>query len=69
MSAHAYSRLRRAIGAGAFSAALVLIAWLPLGIYRVVPFVLGLPGESPLRLHTGAAVACLMVAAWAYWEA
>ena len=52
----------------AFTAALIFIAWLPLGILEIVPFVLQLPGESRLRLHAAAAVLCLLVAAWGFWQ-
>lgn len=48
--------------------ATLFIAWLPLGMLGFVPFVLQIPGESLLRTHAGAAVACLMVTAWAWWE-
>jgi hypothetical protein len=48
--------------------AIGLIAWLPAGLLQLVPFVLSLPGESGLRVHAAAAVACLLVAAWAYWN-
>ena len=44
------------------------LAWVPLGILRVVPFVLALPGEPPMRVHASAAVGCLLIAAWAFWE-
>ena len=63
-----FLKSRRTIGGCAFALALVFIGWLPLGIYEIVPFVLELSGESSLRLHTAAAVACLMVAAWGFWE-
>ena len=59
---------RITIGRCAFALALVCIAWLPLGILEVVPFVLKWPGESSLRLHAGAAVGSLLVAAWGFWE-
>lgn len=61
-------KLQRTIGVCAFALSLVFIAWLPLGIYNMVPFVIELPGESSLRLHAAAAIACLMVAAWGFWE-
>jgi hypothetical protein len=48
--------------------ATLFIAWLPLGMLEFVPFVLQIPGESLLRTHAGAAVASLMVTAWAWWE-
>lgn len=60
-------RLRRTIAIGSLVLALILAAWLPLGIFGIVPFVLELPGESMLRTHAGAAVACLIVAAWGFW--
>lgn len=56
------------VGRCAFALALVFIVWLPLGIFNFLPFVLDLPGESSLRLHAAAAVTCLMVAAWGFWE-
>ena len=59
---------RRTLGRGCFLAALIFIAWLPLGILKIAPFVLELPGESRLRLHAAAAVLCLLVAAWGFWE-
>lgn len=59
---------RRNLGRSAFLAALVFIAWLPLGILKIAPFVLELPGESRLRLHAAAAILCLLVAAWGFWE-
>ena len=63
------SRTRRLTFARfALSIALMFVVWLPLGILDVVPFVLSLPGESSLRVHTAAAVLCLMIAAWAFWE-
>jgi hypothetical protein len=59
---------RRTIGRVALLLAIGFIAWLPAGMLQVVPFVLSLPGESSLRVHAAAAVACLLVAAWAYWN-
>ena len=59
---------RRIFGRGSFLAALIFIAWLPLGILKIAPFVLELPGESRLRLHAAAAILCLLVAAWGFWE-
>jgi len=47
---------------------LVFVVWLPAGIFDIVPFVLGFPGESSIRVHAAAAVACLMVAAWGFWN-
>ncbi len=61
-------KLRQAIGAGALTLAAALIAWLSLGMLAVAPLVLQLPGESLLRTHAAAAVASLLVAAWAYWD-
>ncbi len=63
------ARFRRSTGFICGALAFVLIAWLPLGILGIVPFALQIPGESLVRTHAGAAVACLMVTAWAYWEA
>ena len=62
------ARLRRGIGIAGGVMAALFVAWLPLGVLGVIPFVLQIPGESYLRTHAGAAVACLMVTAWAYWE-
>lgn len=62
------SRLRRTAGVVSGALSIGFMVWLPLGILEVVPFVLVLPGESALRSHAGAAVAFLMVTAWAYWE-
>ncbi len=59
---------RRTIGRVAIVFATVFIVWLPAGMLDIVPFVLSLPGESRLRSHAGAAVVCLLVAAWAYWN-
>lgn len=63
-----YTRFRRKIGMMCFVLALVFIAWLPLGVLEFVPFLLQLPGESGVRSHAGAAVACLLGAAWGFWE-
>jgi hypothetical protein len=52
----------------AFVLAIGFIVWLPAGMLGVVPFVLSLPNESSLRVHASAAVACLLIAAWAYWN-
>ena len=62
-------KLRQSMGAISFALALAFIGWLLLGMFDVVPLVLQLPGESTLRTHATAAVACLMVAAWAFWDA
>ena len=59
---------RRAVGVLSFSMALIFIAWLPLGVFDIVPFALSLYGESALRTHGAAAVGCLMVAAWGFWK-
>lgn len=59
---------RRTLGRIAWLAAVLFILWLPAGILKILPFVLTLPGESSLRVHAAAAVVCLLVAAWAYWE-
>jgi hypothetical protein len=59
---------RRLMGRVAFVLAIVLVAWLPAGLLQIVPFVLSLPNESSLRVHAAAAVACLLIAAWAYWN-
>lgn len=61
-------KLRRTIGAGSFALALASVSWLLLGMFNWVPLVLQLPGESLLRTHATAAVACLMVAAWGFWD-
>jgi hypothetical protein len=59
---------RRAIGALSFAMAMVFIAWLPLGLFDIVPFAFALRGESELRTHGAAAVIFLLVAAWGFWE-
>lgn len=68
MSEGGLHHLRRRAAAGALALGLLLGAWLPLGLFHVVPFVLELAGETALRTHAAAAVACLMVAAWGFWE-
>lgn len=60
--------IRRTIGRVAFVLAIGFIVWLPAGLLGIVPFVLSLPNESSLRVHAAAAVACLLIAAWAYWN-
>lgn len=62
------SSLRHQLGVVLFVAGLVLVAWLPLGVFGVAPFAFVLPGESALRAHASAAIACLLVAAWALWR-
>ncbi|MCX7064317.1 MAG: hypothetical protein NT024_07065 [Proteobacteria bacterium] len=59
---------RRSIARAALVLGGVFVVWLPAGILDVVPFVLELPGESSIRVHAAAAVACLMVAAWGFWN-
>ncbi len=66
--AHRSVKLQQMIGTIAFLLALMFIVWLPLGILHVVPLVLELPGESSLRVHAAAAVGCLVVAAWGFWD-
>ena len=61
-------KFRQVIGTGVLTLAVALIAWLLLGVWDVVPLVLQLPGESLLRTHAAAAVACLLVAAWSFWD-
>jgi 2-polyprenyl-6-hydroxyphenyl methylase/3-demethylubiquinone-9 3-methyltransferase len=56
------------IGRLGFIVSLFLIAWLPLGILDIVPFILDLPGESKVRVHAAAAIACLLLAAWGFWN-
>ena len=58
----------RYIGRGAFLLGLALIAWLTLGVLDVVPLLFVLPGESSERLHAAAAVGCLLIAAWGFWD-
>jgi hypothetical protein len=60
--------VQQVLGSTALSLAAVFVPWLPLGILGMVPFVLEIPGESSLRLHAAAAVLCLLVAAWSFWE-
>ena len=60
--------LRRIIGKAAFVLAIAFIAWIPLGVLRIIPFVLELQGEPSVRVHAAAAVGSLMVAAWGFWE-
>jgi hypothetical protein len=62
------ARWRRSIARAALVLGGVFVVWLPAGILDVVPFVLELPGESSIRVHAAAAVACLMVAAWGFWN-
>lgn len=59
---------KRAIGRAALVLAIGFVAWLPAGLLQIVPFVLSLPGESGLRAHATAAIAALLLAAWAYWD-
>lgn len=61
-------RFRRWAGLAGAVLSVVFIVWLPLGIVEVLPFTLKFPGESNLRTHAAAAVACLMLTAWAWWE-
>lgn len=68
MSKGGFHTLRRRMGFGALAVGLLFGVWLPLGLFHVVPFVLELAGETALRTHAAAAVACLMVAAWGFWE-
>ena len=68
MSQNRLYKLRRRTGAGALALGLLLGAWLPLGLFHVVPFIFELAGETALRTHAAAAVACLLVAAWGFWE-
>ena len=56
------------VAATAFATGLMLIVWLPLGVLNIVPFVFSLPGFVELRVHAGAAISCLLVAAWGYWN-
>jgi hypothetical protein len=63
-----FMKVRRLVGASAFALALLFVAWLPLGALEIIPFVLTLPGEPSLRVHAAAAVACLAVAAWGFWN-
>ena len=65
---HRRERIRGWVAASAFATALILIAWLPLGVLKIVPFVISLPGTDPLRAHAGAAIACLLVAALGFWR-
>jgi hypothetical protein len=60
--------VRGLVAASAFATGLVLIAWLPLGVLNIVPFVLSVPGFAQLRVHAGAAIACLLIAAWGFWK-
>lgn len=60
--------VRQTIGRVAFVLAIGFIVWLPAGLLGLVPFVLSLPNESSLRMHAAAAVACLLIAASAYWN-
>ncbi|MEO8165945.1 MAG: hypothetical protein ABI619_11180 [Betaproteobacteria bacterium] len=61
-------KMRIAVGNVAFGLSLVFLGWLPLGILHVMPFVFALSGETSLRVHAAAAVGCLMVAAWGFWD-
>ena len=62
------THIRLAIGRCSFALALVFLAWLPLGILQIIPFVFELQGEPRLRVHAAAVVGCLMIAAWGFWE-
>jgi hypothetical protein len=62
------TKRRRLIARCSFTLALVFLAWLPLGILQIIPFVFELQGEPRLRVHAAAAVGCLMIAAWGFWE-
>jgi hypothetical protein len=63
-----HERTRGWVAISVFATALLLIAWLPLGVLKIVPFVLSIPGTDPLRAHAGAAIACLLVAALGFWR-
>ena len=62
------TNFRRVVGWCSFTLALVFLAWLPLGILQIIPFWFELQGEPRLRVHAAAAVGCLMIAAWGFWE-
>ena len=49
LMADSVRKLQRKIGKSAFVLALIFIAWLPFGIFNIVPFVFTLPGEPSLR--------------------
>lgn len=63
-----HERMRGWVATSAFVTGVILIAWLPLGVLKIVPFVLSIPGTDPLRAHAGAAIACLLVAALGFWR-
>lgn len=63
-----HERIRGWIAASAFVTGLILIAWLPLGVLNIVPFAFSIPGIGQLRVHAGAAIACLLIAALGFWR-
>ena len=42
--------------------------WLGAGAFGLFPLVLSLPGESSVRVHAAVTIACLLAAAWGYWN-
>lgn len=60
--------MRRTLAGCSLALALMMIIWLALGLFNLVPLTLQLPGESKIRTYATAAVAFLMIAAWGYWE-
>jgi len=62
------SMARRAVGVAALLLPAAVLAWLILGVFRVVPVMTDVLGVEGLRLPAGMAVGGLLVAALAFWN-
>ncbi|MBM3360943.1 MAG: hypothetical protein FJY41_05870 [Betaproteobacteria bacterium] len=59
---------RKKIARITFLLALILIAWLILGILGLVPLYFHIPGETSFRAHASVTVLFLLFSSWAFWN-
>lgn len=60
--------MRKVFAKISFSLSILATLWLFLGLFKIVPFMVKIQGETDLRAHASLAVFFLACATWGFWK-
>jgi hypothetical protein len=60
--------MRKVFAKISFVLSVLASLWVILGIFKIVPFMIQIHGETDLRAHASLAVFFLVCATWGFWK-
>jgi small neutral amino acid transporter SnatA (MarC family) len=60
--------MRKVFAKISFSLSILATLWLFFGLFKIVPFMVKIHGETDLRAHASLAVFFLVCATWGFWK-